>query len=95
MRNCMKAGFILGITLLATLAATLIQRAYAAIEDASRIAGKEVIAGLRKASIATSGDNNAYVVSPKYMLAGGNAMPLPMNQYLEEAMIVVRHLEKG
>jgi hypothetical protein len=59
-----RAGFIVGITLLTAVGATLIQQAYAAIEDGAQIAGKAVIAGLdvkRKASIATSGDNNVYI----------------------------------
>jgi len=61
MSTCTKAGFILRITLLTTLGATLIQQAYAAIEDGAQIAGKALIAGLRKAPIATSGDNNVYI----------------------------------
>jgi hypothetical protein len=58
-------GVIIGITLLTTLCATLIQQVHAAIEDGAQIAGKAVIAGLdvkRKATpIATSGDNNVYI----------------------------------
>jgi hypothetical protein len=59
-----RDGFIVGITLLTAVGATLIQQAYAAIEDGAQIAGKAVIAGLdvkRKAPIATSGDNNVYI----------------------------------
>ena len=61
MNSYTRAGFIIGITLLTTLGATLIQQVYPAIEDGAQIAGKAVIAGLdaqRKAApIATSGDN--------------------------------------
>jgi hypothetical protein len=51
MSSYTRAGFILGITLLATLEATMIQQVYAnATWDFSR-----------KAPIATSGDNNVYI----------------------------------
>ena len=65
MSSYTRVGLIIGITLLTTLGASLIQQAYAAIEDGAQVAGKAVIAGLdvkRKAApIATSGDN-VYVV---------------------------------
>ena len=62
MKSYTRVGVIIGITLITTLSAILIQQAYAAIEDGAQIAGKAVIAGLRKAPIATSGDNNVYIV---------------------------------
>jgi hypothetical protein len=61
MKSYTRVGVIIGITLITTLSAILIQQAYAAIEDGAQIAGKAVIAGLRKAPIATSGDNNVYI----------------------------------
>jgi hypothetical protein len=57
MSSYTRSGFIIGITLLTALGGILIQQVYAAIEDGAQIAGKAVIAGLRKAPIATSGDN--------------------------------------
>jgi hypothetical protein len=61
MSSYARVGVIIGITLLTVLGTVLIQQAYAAIEDGAQIAGKGVIAGLRKAPIATSGDNNVYI----------------------------------
>ncbi len=56
---------IVGITLLTTLGATLIQQVYAAIEDGAQITRKTSAGdpiGLRKAApIATSDDNNVYI----------------------------------
>jgi hypothetical protein len=52
-----RVGVIIGITPLTTLGATLTQQVYAAIEDGAQLARKALIAGLRKAPIATSGDN--------------------------------------
>jgi hypothetical protein len=56
-------GVIIGITLLITLGATLIQQVYAAIEDGAQVAGKAVIPVLNRnaAPMATFGDN-VYVV---------------------------------
>jgi hypothetical protein len=53
-----RVGVIIGITVLTTLGATLLQQVYAAIEDGAQLARKAVIAGLdvRKAPIATSGE---------------------------------------
>jgi hypothetical protein len=61
MSSYARVGVIIGITLLTVLGTVLIRQAYAAIEDGAQIAGKGVIAGLRKAPIATSGDNNVYI----------------------------------
>jgi hypothetical protein len=56
-----RARFIIELTLLTVLGTVMIQRVYAAIEDGAQIAGKAVIAGLRKAPIATPGDNKVYI----------------------------------
>ena len=75
MGSYVRAGFIIGITLLTAISTTLIQQVYAAIEDGaqrgstssiSKQSAKAVFGfggGVddRKAPIATSGDNNVYI----------------------------------
>ena len=58
MGSYVRAGFIIGITLLTAISTTLIQQVYAAIEDGVQRRDKVTIPILaKKAPIATSGDN--------------------------------------
>ncbi len=65
MSSYTRAGFILGITLLTTVGAILIQQVYAF---------NATWGFSRKASIATSGDNNVYVVWPSNKTGNGEIM---------------------
>jgi hypothetical protein len=53
-----RVGFIIGITLLTILCATLIQQVYAAIEDGAQ---RGSTSSRKAAPMATSGDNNVYI----------------------------------
>jgi len=59
MGSYVRAGFIIGITLLTAISTTLIQQIYAAIEDGAQRGSTSSVKAA--APIATSGDNNVYI----------------------------------